>query len=84
MISDAPEPRMGHGIVEWFGLEGTLRIILFQPSCRGQGTFPGLAAESLRSAPGMGHPQLARFWEQQGKLCSVLHVFNRWTRPLFR
>jgi len=29
-----------HRIIEWFGLEGTLKIILFQPPCHGQGPLP--------------------------------------------
>jgi len=29
-----------HSIIEWFGLEGTLKIIWFQPSCHGQGHLP--------------------------------------------
>jgi len=28
------------GITEWFGLEGTLKIIYFQPPCHGQGHLP--------------------------------------------
>jgi len=30
----------GFRIIEWFGLEGTLRIIWFQPSCHEQGHLP--------------------------------------------
>ena len=29
-----------HRITEWFGLEGTLKILQFQPPCRGQGHLP--------------------------------------------
>jgi len=29
-----------HRIIEWFGLEGTLKIILFLPPCHGQGHIP--------------------------------------------
>jgi len=29
-----------HGIIEWFRLEGPLKIILFQPPCHGQGHLP--------------------------------------------
>jgi len=28
-----------HRIIKWFGLEGTLKIISFQPPCHGQGRF---------------------------------------------
>ena len=31
---------LSHRIIEWFGLEGTLQIILFQPPCHGQGHLP--------------------------------------------
>jgi len=29
--------QMWHRIIEWFGLEVTLKIVWFQPPCRGQG-----------------------------------------------
>ena len=29
-----------HRIIEWFGLEGTLKLIQFQPPCHGQGHLP--------------------------------------------
>jgi len=29
-----------HRIIEWFGLEGTLKIIWFQPPCHEQGHLP--------------------------------------------
>jgi len=32
--------RDDHRITEWFGLEGTLKIIWFQPRCHGQGHLP--------------------------------------------
>jgi len=30
----------GHRIIEWFGFEGTLKIIWFQPPCHEQGHLP--------------------------------------------
>jgi len=33
-------PLENHRIVEWFGLEGSLQIIQFQPLCHGQGPLP--------------------------------------------
>jgi len=36
-----------HRIIEWFGLEGTLQIISFQPPCHGQGhLLPDQAAQT--------------------------------------
>lgn len=35
----SPAVIMNHGIMEWLGLERTLRIIEFQARCHGQGTF---------------------------------------------
>ena len=31
---------VNHRIIEWFGFEGTLQIIWFQPPCHGQGHLP--------------------------------------------
>jgi len=44
-----------HRITERFGLEGTLKIIQFQPPCRGQGHLPlGQVAQSPIQ-PGLEH-----------------------------
>ncbi|KAK4827689.1 hypothetical protein QYF61_020823 [Mycteria americana] len=32
--------QQNHRIIEWFGLEGTLKIIFFQPTCHGPGHLP--------------------------------------------
>jgi len=51
-------------IIEWFGLEGTLKIIQFQPPCHGQGHLPlDQVAQSL-SQPGPEH-------FQGGGICQV-------------
>jgi len=44
----------GHRITEWFGLEGTLKIIRFQPPCHEQGH---LLLDAAREGPdGVRHP----------------------------
>jgi len=39
-----------HRITEWFGLEGTLKIIWFQPPCHEQGHLPP-ASKTLPKFP---------------------------------
>jgi len=42
-----------HRIIEWFGLEGTLKLIWFQPPCREQGHLPldQVAQSSIQPGP---------------------------------
>jgi len=48
---------MPHRIIEWFGLEGTLKIIWFQPPCHEQGLLlPDQGAQSSVQ-PGLEHCQ---------------------------
>ena len=53
---------MIHRIVEWFGLEGPLKIIWFQPLCHGQGHLPldqvSQSPIQPSTLPGRGQPQL--------------------------
>ena len=55
-----------HRLIEWFWLEGTLKIILFQPPCHGQGPLPphqGTPSPVQTwpwTLPGRGRPQLLR------------------------
>jgi len=46
-----------HRIVEWFGLEGTLKIIWFQPLCHGQGHLQLDQAAQSPLQPGLEHFQ---------------------------
>jgi len=45
------------GIIEWFGLEGTLKIISFQPPCHGQGHLPVDQVAQSPVQPGLEHCQ---------------------------
>jgi len=63
--SHLPETQMGlcltgslfHRIIEWFGLEGTLKIIWFQPPCHEQGHLPPDQAAQSSIQPGLEHCQ---------------------------
>jgi len=44
-----------HRIIEWFGLEGTLKIIWFQPSCHEQGHLPLAQVAQSSIQPGLEH-----------------------------
>ena len=44
-------------IIEWFGLEGTLHIISFQPPCHGQGPLPPDQFAQSPIQPGLEHCQ---------------------------
>ena len=46
-----------HRIVEWFGLEGTLKIIWFQPPCHEQGHLPPDQVAQSSIQPGLEHCQ---------------------------
>ena len=46
-----------HRIIEWFGLEGTLKIIWFQPPCHGQGHLPLDQVAQSPIQPGLEHCQ---------------------------
>jgi len=48
-----------HRIIEWFGLEVTLKMICFQPPCHEQGHLP--LDQVAQTLPGRGQPQL--LWE---------------------
>lgn len=52
-----------HKITKWLGLEGTLKIMLFQPLAVGRNTSHSAkllitTSKWPRMVPGMGHPQL--------------------------
>jgi len=46
-----------HRIIEWFGLEGTLKIIWLQPPCHEQGYLPLDQAAQSSIQPGLEHCQ---------------------------
>jgi len=46
-----------HRIIEWFGLEGTLKIIWFQPPCHKQGHLPLDQVAQSSIQPGLEHFQ---------------------------
>ena len=46
-----------HRIREWFGLEGTLKIIWFQPPCHEQGHLPPAQGAQSSIQPGLEHCQ---------------------------
>ena len=46
-----------HRIIEWFGLEGTLKITYFQPLCHGQGHLPLDQVAQSPVQPGLEHFQ---------------------------
>ena len=46
-----------HRIIEWFGLEGTLKIIWFQAICHGQGHLPVDQVAQSPIQPGLEHCQ---------------------------
>jgi len=50
-----PELAGHRRIIEWFGLEGTLKIIWFQPSCHGQGHLPPAQGAQSSIQPGLEH-----------------------------
>jgi len=43
--------------MEWLGLEGTLKIIWFQPPCHGQGHLPPDQVAQSPIQPGLEHCQ---------------------------
>ena len=51
------EGSQNHRITEWFGLEGTLKIIRFQPPCHEQGHLPPDQAAQSSIQPGLEHCQ---------------------------
>jgi len=44
-------------IIEWFGLEGTFKIVLFQPPCYRQGHLPLDQVAQSPIQPGLEHLQ---------------------------
>ena len=44
---------MNHRIIEWFGLEGTLKLSWFQPPCHEQGHLPPAQAAQSSIQPGL-------------------------------
>jgi len=44
-------------IIEWFGLEGNLKITQFQPPCHGQGQLPLAQVAQSPVQPGLEHFQ---------------------------
>ena len=46
-----------HAILAWFGLEGTLKIIWFQPPCHEQGNLPPDQVAQSSIQPGLEHCQ---------------------------
>uniref|UniRef100_A0A8C3PLQ6 Uncharacterized protein n=1 Tax=Calidris pygmaea TaxID=425635 RepID=A0A8C3PLQ6_9CHAR len=51
------EFQLVHRIIEWFGLEGTLKIIEFQTPCHGQGHLPLDQVAQSPIQPGLEHLQ---------------------------
>jgi len=45
--------KCNHRITEWFGLEGTLKIIWFQPPCHEQGHLPPDQVAQSSIQPGL-------------------------------
>jgi len=46
-----------HRVIEWYGLEGTLKIIWFKPPCHGQGHLPLDEVAQSPIQPGLEHSQ---------------------------
>jgi len=59
--------------VEWFGLEGTLKIIWFQPPCHEQGHLPLDRAAQSSIQPGLGHCQGGGSHSFSGQPVPVFH-----------
>ena len=51
------EHQADHRILEWFGLEGTLKTIWFQPPCHEQGHLPPAQGAQSSIQPGLEHCQ---------------------------
>ena len=50
-------PPWNHRIIEWFGLEGTLKLMWFQPPCHEQGHLPPAQVAQSSVQPGLEHCQ---------------------------
>jgi len=62
-----------HRIVEWFGLEGTLEIIYFQPPGHGQGHLPPDQVAQSPIQPGLEHFQGGGIHSFSGQPVPVPH-----------
>jgi len=62
-----------HRIIEWFGLEGTLKIIEFQPPCQEQGHLPPNQVAQSSIQPGLEHFQGGGIHTFSGQPGPVFH-----------
>jgi len=60
-------------IIEWFGLEGTLKIIEFQPPCCGQGHLPLDRVAQIPIQPDLEHFQGGGIHSFSGQPVTVPH-----------
>jgi len=61
------------GAIEWFGLEGTLKIIWFQPPCHGHRHLPLDQVAQSPIQPGLEHSQGGSSHRFSGQPVTVPH-----------
>ena len=72
--SSLPPAQAQSQIIEWFGLEGTLKIISFHPPCHGQGHLPPDQVAQSPIRPGLEHCQGGGSHSFSGQPIPVPHL----------